>query len=95
MVYDISFEVIPPITLADFSKLKLSRPVVEVGDEQIGEAAVGWPPREIAKARGKTAKARDGDQVKIDFIGRIDEAFGGGTGEGFDLELGSGQFIQL
>jgi trigger factor len=95
LVYDISFEVIPTITLADFSKLKLSRPVVEVGDEQIGEALDRLAAsRKSFKARGKTAKARDGDQVKIDFIGRIDgEAFEGGTGEGFDLELGSGQFI--
>ena len=73
LVYDISFEIIPPITLADFSKLKLSRPVVEVGDEQINEALERLAAsRKSFKARGKTAKARDGDQVKIDFIGRID-----------------------
>ena len=95
LVYDISYEVIPAITLTDFSKLKLEKPVAEVNDERVEEAlgrlAEG---RKNFEPRAKTAKAKDGDRVKIDFIGRIDgEAFDGGAGEGFDLELGSGQFI--
>lgn len=95
LVYDITYEVIPAITLTDFSKLKLEKPVAEINDERVDEAlgrlAEG---RKNFEPRGKTAKAKDGDRVKIDFIGRIDgEAFDGGAGEGFDLELGSGQFI--
>ena len=95
LVYDISYEIIPAITLTDFSKLKLEKPVVPVEDQQVSDAldrlAEG---RKNFEPRGKTAKAKDGDRVKIDFIGRIDgEAFEGGAGEGFDLELGSGQFI--
>lgn len=95
LVYDMSYEVIPAITLTDFAKLKLEKPVVDVDDTQVEEAlgrlAEG---RKDFEPRGKTAKAKEGDRVKIDFIGRIDgEAFDGGAGEGFDLELGSGQFI--
>jgi trigger factor len=46
------------------------------------------------KERGKTAKAREGDAVKIDFKGFVDgEAFEGGEAKEFQLELGSGQFI--
>ncbi|WP_204117686.1 FKBP-type peptidyl-prolyl cis-trans isomerase, partial [Klebsiella pneumoniae] len=46
------------------------------------------------KARGKTAKAKEKDQVLIDFVGKIDGVeFDGGKGEGFELVLGSGQFI--
>ena len=37
--------------------------------------------------------AEDGDQVLMNFIGRIDEAFDGGAAEGMELVLGSGQFI--
>lgn len=38
--------------------------------------------------------AQEGDTVNIDFVGMKDgEAFQGGTGEGVDLELGSGSFI--
>ena len=95
LVYDIVFDIIPAIDLIDFSTVKLSRPVVEVDDEKVDEALERLASsRKDFEPRGKTAKARDGDRVKIDFIGRIDgEAFEGGTAEGFDLELGSGQFI--
>lgn len=38
---------------------------------------------------------QDGDLVNIDFEGLLDgEAFQGGTAEGFELEIGSGQFIE-
>lgn len=38
--------------------------------------------------------AKNGDTVNIDFVGKIDgTAFEGGTGEKYDLKLGSGQFI--
>ena len=95
LVYDITYEVIPAITLTDFSKLKLEKPVAEINDERVDEALTRLAEgRKNFEPRGKTAKAKDGDRVKIDFIGRIDgEAFDGGAGEGFDLELGSGQFI--
>ncbi|MCH2251472.1 MAG: trigger factor, partial [Cognatishimia sp.] len=46
------------------------------------------------KSRRKGSKAKDGDQVVMDFVGKIDgEAFDGGAGEDFPLVLGSGQFI--
>jgi trigger factor len=95
LTYDITYEVIPAIELTDFAKLKLSKPVVEVGDEQVSEALdrLGSSRKDFAP-RGKTAKSKEGDQVKIDFLGRVDGvAFDGGEAAGFDLELGSGQFI--
>ena len=95
LVYDIVFDIIPPIDLINFSTVKLTRPVVEVDDEKVDEALERLASsRKDFEPRGKTAKAREGDRVKIDFVGRIDgEAFEGGTAEGFELELGSGQFI--
>ena len=95
LVYDISFDIIPGIKLIDFSTVKLNRPVVEVDDEKVDEAMERLASsRKDFEPRGKTAKSQDGDRVKIDFIGRIDgEVFEGGTAEGFELELGSGQFI--
>ena len=95
LVYDIVFDIIPSIDLIDFSTVKLTRPVVEVDDEKVDEALERLASsRKDFEPRGKTAKAREGDRVKIDFVGRIDgEAFEGGTAEGFELELGSGQFI--
>ena len=95
LVYDMVFEIIPAIDLTDFSKLKLSRPVVDVDDARVDEALeqLGAARKSFAP-RAKTAKAKEGDQVNIDFLGRVDGvAFDGGSAEGFDLELGSGQFI--
>lgn len=38
--------------------------------------------------------AADGDIANIDYVGKLDgEAFDGGTASGYDLELGSGSFI--
>ena len=95
LVYDIAFDIIPAIELIDFSTVKLTRPVVEVDEEKVDEALERLASsRKDFEPRGKTAKSQEGDRVKIDFIGRIDgEAFEGGTAEGFELELGSGQFI--
>jgi trigger factor len=95
LVYDIAFDIIPAIELIDFSTVKLNRPVVEVDEEKVDEALERLASsRKDFEPRGKTTKSQEGDRVKIDFIGRIDgEAFEGGTAEGFELELGSGQFI--
>ncbi len=58
--------------------------------------------RELAQRQQRNARlitvedraAQDGDLVNIDFEGFVDgTAFPGGKGEGYDLELGSGQFI--
>jgi len=95
LVYDIAFDVIPAIELIDFSTVKLNRPVVEVDEEKVDEALERLASsRKDFEPRGKTAESQEGDRVKIDFIGRIEgDAFEGGTAEGFELELGSGQFI--
>ena len=95
LVFEMKFEVIPEITLTDFSKLKLERPVVEVSDEQIDESLERLASSRMSYApRDAKAKAENGDQITLDFIGRIDgEAFAGGTAEGANLVLGSGQFI--
>jgi len=46
------------------------------------------------KARRKGSKAKEGDQVVIDFVGKVDgEAFEGGSAEDYPLVLGSNSFI--
>jgi trigger factor len=48
----------------------------------------------VYEDRRKGTKAKDGDQVVIDFRGSVDgETFDGGTAEDFPLVLGSGSFI--
>ena len=94
--YDLSVEVMPDFQPVDPKTLSLSRPVFTPGDEEVDEAVaeLAKQARTFAPRTGKSVKAKDGDQLLIDFLGRIDgEAFDGGAAEDAELTLGSGQFI--
>ncbi len=93
--YDLHAEILPDFDPMDVSTLKLTRPVAEVPEADIEEALSKIAAQQVSyKARGKTAKAKEKDQVLIDFVGKVDDVeFDGGKGEGFELVLGSGQFI--
>ncbi len=95
VVVEMSYEALPEIPELDLSKLKLEKMIVKADDKAVTEAL-----ENLAKSaknfedRKKGSKAKSGDQVVIDFVGKIDgEAFEGGAGEDYPLELGSGSFI--
>ncbi len=69
--------------------------VVKAGDAEIDEALGSLAENaQNFEDRKKGSKAKDGDQVVMDFTGRVDgEEFEGGAAEDFPLVLGSGQFI--
>ena len=93
--YKLEVEVLPEIEPADFSSLDLERLVADVEDSEI-EAALQRmaEQRKTFQAVEKPRAAKSGDQVVIDFTGRVDgETFEGGTASDFVLELGSGQFL--
>ena len=92
---DISLEVLPAIEVKQVEGLKLTRMIVEAGEAEVNEAleriAAGQKSYEAA---AKTYKAKDGDQVIIDFEGKVDGVpFDGGKGKDMGVVLGSGQFI--
>lgn len=93
--YDVHAEVLPSFDPMDVAGLKLTRPVADIPEGDIDEALNNIAEQQVTyKERGKTAKAKDKDQIVIDFVGKVDgEEFEGGKGEGFELVLGSGQFI--
>ena len=96
LAYEIAVDVMPEFEPIDLAKLSLTRPVYEPTDKEVGEALdeLAKQNRTYEDKTGKTVKAKDGDMVVIDFIGRIDgEAFEGGTAQDVELVLGSGQFI--
>lgn len=91
--YTLSFEVLPKIEIADLSKLKLERPVVEVAEEEI-EKAIGQIAEESTTFEDKDGAAAEGDQAVIDFAGSIDGVeFDGGAGEDAPVVIGRKQFI--
>ena len=90
-----SYEALPEIPDVDMSAIKLEKLVVKADDAAVDEALNNLAENaQNFEDRRKGSKAKDGDQVVIDFVGKVDgEAFEGGAAEDFPLVLGSGQFI--
>ena len=94
--YELSLDLMPDFTPVDASTLELKRPVYEPADAEVDEAVaeLAKQNRTFEPRTGKTVKAKDGDLVVIDFVGKLDgEAFEGGSATDAELTLGSGQFI--
>lgn len=95
LTYTVAIEVVPSIQLADFKTFSVEKPVVEVTDAEVDEAIkrIADQNRPYA-AKPEGAKAESGDRVTISFKGSIDGVpFDGGTGEGIQVVIGTGQFI--
>ncbi|MGI1663376.1 trigger factor [Palleronia sp. KMU-117] len=90
-----TYEALPEIPEVDFAKIKLQKLVVEADEAAIDEALKNLAENaQTFEDRKKGSKAKDGDQVVIDFKGSIDgEEFDGGAAEDYPLVLGSGSFI--
>jgi len=96
LAFELNIEVMPDFEPADVTGIAVTRPVYHASDAEVDEAVadLAKQSRTYAPRKGKAAKAQDGDQLLIDFVGRIDgEAFEGGTANDAELVLGSGQFI--
>lgn len=94
-VFTVSYEALPPIPAFDRATVTLERLVVKADEASVTEALENLAKSAQAfEDRKKGSKAKDGDQVVIDFEGFLgDEAFEGGKGEEYPLVLGSNSFI--
>ena len=92
---EMTYEALPEIPEVDLKSVELERLVVKADDAAIEEALANLAETaQDFKDRRKGSKAKDGDQVVIDFVGKIDgEAFDGGSAEDYPLVLGSNSFI--
>lgn len=93
--FSIDVEVLPTFDIADHSGIEVVKEVAEATAEEIDSAIQRMAAANRPYSpRGDKDKAQDGDKLTIDFVGTIDGvAFDGGTANGVDLILGSGQFI--
>ncbi|MCP5397469.1 MAG: trigger factor [Sphingomonadaceae bacterium] len=91
----VELEVLPEVEAPEVDGLKLEKLVVPVTDAQVDEALQNIASGQKSyKDAAKSKKAADGDQVIIDFVGKLDgKAFEGGSAEDAPLVIGSGQFI--
>ncbi|MCW2337601.1 trigger factor [Sphingobium sp. B2D3A] len=91
----VALEILPEVPAPKIEGIKLERLVVDVTDEQIDEA-VGRLAAQSQRYEDapKSAKAKEGDQVVMDFVGKVDGvAFEGGTGSDMAIAIGSGNLI--
>ena len=94
LAYTMSFEVLPDIKLVDFPTLQLERLVAEVTDEAVDTALRELAERNTGYETEDGRAGGDGDQLTIDFVGRIGGTeFEGGKGEDVPLVLGGNGFI--
>ena len=93
--YSVKLEVLPEIAVSDFSGIAVTREVAEVPDSEVDEAIQRMADQNKPFTPKKDgAKAKKGDRVVIDFVGKIDGVpFDGGTGTDIPVEIGSGSFI--
>lgn len=92
---EMSYEKLPEIPAIDLKAVVLEKLVVRADDAAVAEALASLAETaQDFKAREQGVAAIDGDQVVIDFVGRIDgKAFEGGAAEDYPLVLGSDSFI--
>jgi len=95
VVVEMVYEALPPIPEFDAGKVVLERLVVKAEAAAVDEALANLAgSAQSFEDRKKGSKAKDGDQIVIDFAGSVDgEAFEGGSAEDYPLVLGSGSFI--
>ncbi|MDA8747486.1 trigger factor [Litoreibacter sp.] len=92
---NVSYETLPTIPDVDMTKIKLERMVVKAEKKDVDEALSNLAETaQNFEDRKKGSKSKDGDQLVIDFLGKVDgEAFEGGAAEDYPLVLGSNSFI--
>lgn len=93
LAFDLNIDVMPEFEPVDLSKISLTRPVAEVTEAQVEEMLASLVKANV-QFEPKDGPAEDGDQVTLDFVGKIDgEPFEGGKAEGATLRIGAKQFI--
>lgn len=87
-------EIVPPVKLGDYKKLKVKRSIDKVTDEDIAKVIENLRLRAATKTE-VVRIAAEGDEVWIDFEGKDSkgEVVAGASGKDYPLRLGSKTFI--
>jgi len=92
--YTAIFDIYPQFKLGDFSKMKVTRPVVKLTAKDVDEMIETLRKQQQDWKVVKRA-AKKGDLLIVDFDGKLDgEAFEGGSAEDFSIELGAGRMLE-
>jgi trigger factor len=93
--FTVEMELLPDITIPGLADIVLKRPVAEVTDAAVDEALAKLADqRKSFEAVEEPRAAAKGEQLTVDFIGRIDgEAFAGGTAQDVPVIIAGEGFI--
>ena len=84
----------PEVKMSSYKGMKIKEFAYTVKDEEVDAEVSRVLDRNARKVDVTDRAAANGDIANIDFVGTVDGVkFDGGEAEGFDLTLGSGQFI--
>ncbi len=84
----------PEVKISAYKGIKIKEYAYTVKDEEVDAELNRLLDRNARKVPVTDRAAQSGDVANIDFVGTVDGVkFDGGEAEGFDLTLGSGQFI--
>jgi trigger factor len=88
-----TFDVLPEVTLQDLDKIEVTRPEVEITDDD-REDMITNLRKQRATWKSVERESRDADRVVVDFDGRIkDQAIEGGQGKEIPVVLGQGAML--
>ncbi len=93
--FDVSYEVLPAVSLMDFNSISIERPTVEIEDEQVAtELDRVFRANRGYEEKGEDGAVENGDRLGLTFEGKIDGVpFEGGKSDHAHLTVGSGEFI--
>ena len=94
IIFKATFEVYPEISLGNLSRLSYTKAVSSVEEEDVNKTIENIRKR-MCGWESKGENSSSGDQIKIDFVGKIDEEeFEGGSAKDFVVEIGSKSMIE-
>lgn len=89
-----TFEVYPEITVPDLSAMAVKRASCTVTEAEVEKTLTVLREQRAEYVAEEGRLAGDNDQVKIDFVGKIDDiAFDGGTADDFAFVIGKGRML--
>ncbi|SDY09179.1 trigger factor [Citreimonas salinaria] len=92
---EMTYEALPDVPEVDFTQISVEKLVAKADEDSVDEALKSLAETaQNFEDKPEGEAAENGDQVVIDFVGKLDgEAFEGGSAEDYPLTLGSNSFI--
>jgi len=94
MKYKVAVDILPEVKLGDYSTIRVAVEPEQITEERLNQEIERLRENYSTLENTDRTTVQTGDFAVIDFEGYVDgEAFQGGAGEGYTLEIGSGTFI--